>query len=179
MKKLLIASFALFVAVVGIRTTSAMTETELRAKINQTITLKDGSKYKLSADKMVLVDRYLKENEVSEKDADYIASKLEEAIAIAKKYTISELKKLPTSTKDDLKALVSDVAANTSVKATVKGESLIVYNDDDTKFAEVTVDDLVKQTGTETNTIAIIASVAFVITLVGAVFVVRQVKMSK
>ena len=152
---------------------SAMTETELRKKFDETVTI-NGNKYAATAGDKKLADDYLAKYELSSEDCDYIAKKIDEAKAILTAEGQEDLTKLSESTKTKLKKLVSDVAANTSVKATVTSGSVVVLNSDGSTFAEVTK--LVKQTGSENSNIAIIAGVSFIITLVGACLVIRQVK---
>ena len=160
----------------GINTVSAMSEADLQKKLTQSFTIA-GQKVGVATDTKVLVERYLKENEVSSKDADYIASKIDEAIAILKAEGKTDFSKLSTSTKTKLKSLVSDISSNTSVKASVKKNALIIYNADGTVFAEVSK--LVKQTGRETSQIVALVSIAGVVVVAGAYLVVRQVKTSK
>ena len=172
MKKLLLLSLVASFFV-GFTSVSAMTEEELEAKLTQVVEIA-GDKYSVSSVTKKEIERYLKENEVSSKDADYIAQKIDAAISILQSEGTANGKALSTSAKTKLKNLVSDIASNTSVKATVTSDALVIYNDDNTVFTEVS--ELVKQTGSESSTIATIASMAFVITLVGTCLVIRQVK---
>ncbi len=113
-------------------------------------------------------------SEVSSKDADYIASKIDEAIEIMKKSgekDFTNFSKLPASLKKDLKKLVQDVASNTSVKATTAKGVVIIYNQDGTVFAEIT--GLVKNTGSNLN---IIVPAAILVVALGAVVLVKNVK---
>ena len=151
---------------------NAKTEEELKNILNQTIKV-GKSEYSLSADEKVLVERYLEQNEVSSADADYIAARIDKAIEIIKKEGHADFKKFSKSSKDKLKALVAEISENTSVKATVTKNSLIVYNQDGTK---VEVTKLVKQTGSETSKIAMIAGLSILIVAVGTCLVVNQVK---
>ena len=81
---------------------------------------------------------------------------------------------MTAATKNQLKALVEKVSANTSINATVTGDSVVVYKPAGGVFAEV--DDPIKQTGLETSPVAMMAGISFLITLAGACLVVRQVK---
>lgn len=175
MKRIFIATlvFSLFFSITSVK---AMSEADLQKKLTQNFTVA-GQKVGIPSDTKVMVERYLKENEVSSKDADYIAAKVDEAIAILKEEGKTDFSKLSVSTKNKLKALVSDISKNTSVKATVTKNSLVIYNPDGTVFAEVT--HLVKQTGKETSQIIIVGCVAFIVVTAGAYLVVRRVKTSK
>ncbi len=172
MKKILFVSLlaALFFTTVNV---SAMTEAELRKKFDETVTI-NGKKYGVTAGDKKLAGDYLDKYELSGDDCDYIANKINEAKAIISTEGQENFYKLSESTKTKLKKLVSDVTANTSVKATVTSGAVVILNDDGSTFAEVTT--LVKQTGSENSNIAIIAGVSFIITLVGACLVVKQVK---
>ena len=169
MKKVLMG---LFVALLFVTTANAMTEDELYAKFEQKVTL-GGEEYSVSSGDLAMVKRYLNENEVSAADCDYIAGKIDEAISIMKSEGNGNFKSYSQTAKNKLKALVSDISTNTSVKGTVTNGSLVVYNTNGSVFAEV--DHLVKQTGVESNT-ALVVLISFVIVSAGACLVVRQVK---
>ena len=179
MKKVYVV-FALVVSLfVGIKSASAMTEAQLKEKMFQTFTI-NGHEFKITDSTKVLVERYLDSYDVSEADCQYIADRIDEAINIIKASGKSKIDDLTKTQKNQLKALVEKVSANTSVKATVTKGSVVVYKPDSTNnavFAEVT--DPIKQTGLETSPVAMMASVSFLITLAGACLVVRQVKESK
>ena len=168
MKKLLILSLAaLFV---GIGSANAMTESELKAKIDglsaNGITVSEGTK-KQVAD-------YLGKYELTGAECDIIAADIDKAVEVIKSEDVKDLSKLSSTSKDKLKALVNDVTSKTSVKATVTDGNIVVLNEDGTVFAEVD-GKVVKNTGNN-DVLPVIASVSFVVTLVGAYFVVRQVK---
>jgi len=175
MKKLFILSLAVVFAFVGMLSANAMSEAKLKEVLTKTYNI-NGTNYSVSSEVKVYIERYLNENEVSSDDADYIAKKVDQAVEIVRASGATDLThftKLPKDTQKQLKTLVADISANTSVKATVTKNSVAVTNADGT-VVEVT--GLVKQTGSETNIIAVIAGIAFVVTVVGACLVVRQVK---
>lgn len=170
MKKIL---FTIFMALLFVASVNAMTEDELYNKFAQTIEMSNGT-YSLSKSDLNLVKQYLRQNEVSASDCDYIAGKIDEAVAIIKGEGNANFKNFSQTAKNKLKALVEDVSANTEVRGTVTNGSVIVYNiGTQTKFAEV--DHLVKQTGVETNTTLIVV-LSLLVVSAGACFVVRQVK---
>ena len=171
MKKMLVLLLTgvLFLAT-GVK---AMSEEDLQAKLIKSYDI-NGSTYSLSEGDKALVKRYLKQNEVSSKDCDYIAGKVDEAISIMRKSGVkdfSNFSKLPASLKNDLKKLVEDVAANTKVKATTKKGSVVIYNTDGTVFAEIT--SLVKNTGSNFD---IIPTVALFVSVLGIALVVKNIK---
>ena len=152
---------------------SAMSESDLLAKLTASYDI-NGFTFQLSGGDKALAKRYLDENEVSSKDADYIAGKIDEAISLMRKSgakDFSDFSKLPSSLKSSLKKLVQDVASNTSVKATVTKGKVVIYNADGTVFAEMSK--LVKNTGSEFE---IIPLVALFVSVVGIVLVYKNVK---
>lgn len=173
MKKVIMTIFAVAILFVCTLNVSAMSENDLYAKFSATYNI-NGYNFSMSAGDKVLVKKYLDTYEVSSKDADYIAGKIDEAVALMRNSKVtdfSDFGKLPTSLKNSLKALVEDIAKNTSVKATVKKHAVVIYNPDGTVFAEITK--LVKNTGIN---MSIIASLALVVVIAGAVVLALNVK---
>lgn len=168
MKKL----FLMVIGVVALVSTnvSAMSENELKAKLTKEYTI-NGATFKLDDSYVAQLERYLKENEISEKDADYIASKIDEAVKIVEAGNATSIKELTKSEKDKLKALAADVSEKTEVKITIaKGGVITVYNTDGTVFTKIT--DPIKYTND--NTGIIVASIAFIV-LGGAILVKKNV----
>ena len=152
---------------------SAMSESKLLDKLTAKYDI-NGVTFQLSESDRVLAKRYLDENEVSSSDADYIASKIDEAISAmkdsgAKDFT--DFTKLPSALKTKLKKLVHDVASETSVKATVTKDNVVIYNTDGSVFAEI--DGLVKNTGSKVN---LVVPAAILVVTVGAFVLVKNVK---
>lgn len=172
MKKLFFASLVA-VLFLGVTNVSAMTEAELRKRFDETVKVGDTTFSVSDGDKKA-VDDYLAKYELSSEDCLYISKQIDKAISIVKAEGKANIKDFSESTKTKLKNLVTDVAAKTKVKATVTDGAVVVLNNDGSTFYEV--DSLVKQTGSENSNIAIIAGVSFIITLVGACLVVKQVK---
>lgn len=140
---------------------NAMTEDELASKLTATYDV-NGNEISLRDTEKVLVEQYLAKNEISESDADYIAGKVDEAIAILRNANVTNVNDLSTADKNKLVALVSDISDNTAIKATVlSGGVLSIQNIDGTEFARVTKE-AIRQTGT--NNVLLITGV---ISLVG------------
>ena len=178
MKKLFMISLVMFGLVFGIKSVNAMTEEELITKMTKAYTI-NGSEYKMDDADIVLLKRYLKEYDLSSADADYISSKVDAAISIVKKSGKTNFKDFSKQTKEDLKKLVEDVSANTSVKASVTSGSVVVYTPEGTKtFAEVTK--LVKQTGTSISiSNIVIAGISLIVVLAGSVIITKELKAGK
>lgn len=161
----------------GLTNVSAMTESDLKAKFMQKVELKNGT-YSLSDGERKLIEDYLNKYDVSEADADFIAARVDKAIEIMKSEGHADFKKYSKASKEALKALVVEISNNTSVKATVTKDSVVVYKPDGSGevFAEIT--DLVKQTGFGASSLALITCISVFIVAVGSFFIVRQVKTS-
>ena len=123
MKKIMFFLVALFIGLVSV---SAMTESELEEKLTKKYTV-NGVVWEATDSQKVLCKRYLDQYEVSSKDADYISDKFDEAMAIIKASGVTNLYKLSRADKDKIIALVADVSANTSVKASITKGTLVVY----------------------------------------------------
>ena len=172
MKKLSIIALMLGLLVLGTMNVKALDEAGLKDKLFQTIKVDNGS-FALSSGERKTVETYLEQNEISEADATYIGQKIDKAIEIIKGQGNVNFTKYPQSVKDELKALVADISANTSVKATLTKDGLTVKNADG---SEVVITSLVKQTGYESSTTAIIAGISILIVAVGTCLVIKQVK---
>ncbi len=177
MKKLVLGFLAVVMLFAIVPSVNAMTEEQLKEKMEKTYNI-NGTDFKISNDMKVMLERYLDEYNVTSNDADYISNKIDEAINILKKYGTADVNKLPAAAKSELVSLVEDISAHTSVKATVKNGKLVI-NRPDGKGVFAEFDKLVKQTGNETNTIAIIAGVSFVIVLAGAFVVTKKFATNK
>jgi hypothetical protein len=170
MKKLLtvLMATALFA---GMTTVNAMSESELQSKLTATYTV-SGEQVSLSSSHKALVKRYFNKFDVSETDADYIAERIDKAVEIVNNSgeKATSFKNLSKATRQKLKALVAEINANTSVKATTTESAVIIYGENGKVFAKVS--SLVKQTGAN-YTVAIVASI---ITILGAALVLVEAK---
>ena len=172
MKKL---SYLLLVVLlfVGVMKVDAITEDQLKEALTQTIEIK-GTKFSVDSATKTAIERYLNQYDVSSADADYINGKINTAISILKSEGQTDFKKLSASAKNQLKGLVEDISANTSVKATVTNGTVIVKDANGDPFFEVTK--LVKQTGSEMTMPAMLATISFLVVAAGACLIVKQVK---
>lgn len=144
MKKVLMA-LTVLVASIAFVNVDAMSKDELKAKLTQTYNI-NGAEFKLTSAQAVQVERYLDNFEVSEEDATYISNKVDEAVELVKASGATSIESIPKNTKSQLSKLVSDVDKETSVKATVKNGTVIIYNPNTgAEFTRIT--DPVKQTG--------------------------------
>ena len=112
---------------------NAMSKSELETKLTKSYTV-NGTTFKLSTGDANKVKSYLEQNEISETDCDYIAAQLDKAIEIVENSGVKDLSKLSTSSKNEIKALVNNVGANTAVPVSIKNGNLFVgYVDEPTK----------------------------------------------
>ena len=158
---------------VGLVKVDAMSESELKDALTQTITI-NGDKVSVDDATKTAIERYLNQYDVSESDADYINERINTAISILKSEGQIDFKKLSTNAKNQLKDLVTQISEHTSVKATVTNGSVVILDADGDTFYEV--DHLVKQTGSNTTLTAMVAGVSVLIVAAGACLVVKQVK---
>ena len=161
----------LFVAMllVGTLNVNAMSKDELKAKLTKAYTI-NGATFQATSDQKVEIERYLSQNDVSESDADYIASKIDEAIAIIERGNANSFEKLTKAEKNEIKALLKEVSNNTSVKVTAVKNGVKVYNLDGTVFTVVTAPK-VKYTDTY-----MIIALAGVVSIIGIFVIARKMK---
>lgn len=160
----------------GVTRVNAMSEDELYDVLTKKYTI-GGKEWGVSDELKVQIQRYLDEFEVSEAHADYIASKVNEAISILKGEGTADVDKLSTKAKNDLKAIVDDISDNTSVKATVTNGGVVIKNPNTgADFYTSEADDIVKYTGSTNSIVAIVAGISLLIVAAGSVLVVKQVK---
>ncbi len=123
MKKILLFLAVLFV---GITSTSAMTESELEAKLTKKYEV-NGVTFQAKDSQKNLIKSYLKTYDISSSEADYISKKLDEAFDVLKKSGKKSFYDLSSADKKKIIALVADVSSNTSVKAAIEKIYLVVY----------------------------------------------------
>lgn len=131
MKKIEKIALAVLVVVAGFGLTkvSAMTESELRAKMTAVYTFEDGKTWTLKQQYVNELDRYLATYEISSEDADYIAGKIDEYVA-----------KRKNGEKMDKKAaedIVEAVSNNTNVKGTIRNGQLVIFDENGDDFTVV------------------------------------------
>ena len=161
----------LFVAMllVGTLNVNAMSKDELKAKLTKAYTI-NGATFQATCDQKAQIKRYLSQNDVSESDADYIASKIDEAIAIIERGNANSFEKLTKAEKNEIKALLKEVSNNTSVKVTAVKNGVKVYNLDGTVFTVATAYK-VKYTDTY-----MIIALAGVVSIIGIAVIARKMK---
>ncbi len=105
----------------------AMSKEQLKTKLTSSYNI-NGATFRLNSSQITQVERYLNSFDVSEEDADYIAGKVDEAVALVESGNATSISNLTSSERNKLTRLVNDISSSTSVKATVSGGDLVVYN---------------------------------------------------
>ena len=172
MKKL--GYFLLVIALLFVGTNViAMTESELAAKIKKTYVV-DGVELKITAAQETELERYLNKYELSSEDADYISSKIDQAIAIAQNAKAKSFTELTSDEVAQMMTIVSEISDNTSVKATLtKGGKLTIYEQDGTTPFTIITDKDNGIQNTDNNYFIIV--IASAISLLGIVVITKKV----
>lgn len=139
---------------------NAMSESELYSKITKSYTI-NGQTYKIDNSYAVEIKRYLDTYDVTDDEANYIATQIDEAVKVVASSGVTDIKNLSNENKDKLKSLVSNVKNNTSVNATVdKDGNLVIYDKDGNVFSKITKD-MVRKTGNGYLTV-IVSSISII-----------------
>ena len=120
-----------------------MTKEELKEKIKNGYVI-NGEEFKLTEAQYVEVERYLNNNEISEKDINIISNKMDEAKNIIEDSGAKNISELPSEKKEELMGVVEDISSSTDIKISVNKDSISIYNSNGTLFTKV--DDSVEYT---------------------------------
>lgn len=152
---------------------NAMTESELKDKITKTYII-DGEDVKITPSQITELERYLNKYELSEEDCDLIASKIDEAVAIAQAGKAKSFSELTSKEVTKMMDIVSEVNDKTSVKASLtKGGKLTIYEQNgSTPFTIITDKDNGIQ---DTNNNYFIIVIASAISLLGVIVITKKV----
>lgn len=165
MKKMLVVLAAFLL--VGVTNVSAMTESELEAKLTASYNI-NGTTFKANASQVNQIKQYLAKNEISSSDADYIASAVDRAVEVIKSSGAKSFKEIDSKYKDQLSSIAKDVTKNTAVKVTLSNDGTVsVYNTDGTLFTKAT-SSIIKRTGA----ISLLGATS----AVGAIYIARKVR---
>lgn len=157
------------VLLLGTTNVSALTKDDLKDKLTDIYEV-NGVKFRATESQIAEIERYLEKNDLSDADATYIATKFDEAVAIIRKGNATSLDELTQAEKEQIIALINDVANKTSVKLTVSKGVITVYNLDGTVFTKV--DDVVKYTDSSN----VLVTVASTITVAGLAVITLKLK---
>lgn len=165
MKKVLlvvIATVMLFVSNVF-----AMSKSDLEEKLTKAYTI-NGVTFQASDSDITKIKRYIKQNDISESDADYISKKVDEAVKVIDESGVTSLNRLPKKYREELVDICNDVTKHTDIKVTASKKSITIYNIDGTKFDEFD-SEVIKKTGYSNFVV-----VTSVVSLLGVAFITRK-----
>lgn len=169
MKKVL-SFVVLFLAVAMIATAvSAVSSSELADKLYELA--KD---YGMTAGDRVQIERYVKDNNVSDADATEVFAKAEEAIKVMKDANVTNFAELTEAQKAEVKAAATEAVAVLDLKLDFAGNGEVKVVDKNNKpVAEVKLDTktgkvVLQDTGSN-NVVLIVSSVAVVALAAGIV----------
>ena len=110
----------------GLSSVYAMTEDELFSKLTQSYKV-NGVTFQVTDSQKTLIERYLKQYDVSSEDADYVVSKMEAVFNVLKESGKKSFYDLSYNDKQRIISLVADVANHTSVDVAIVSGELVVY----------------------------------------------------
>ena len=174
MKKFLILMVAF---IIGLTSVKAITENELLEKLTKSYEI-NGVTFQATDSQKTLIERYLNQYEVSNTDADYIISKLEEVLNILKISGKKSFYDLSTTDKQKIISIVADVATNTSVDVAIVKGNLIVYVPNTNKgevFYKAPVTPTANGEITQTNRTLIISGLG-IFTVIGMTLALRKIR---
>lgn len=119
-------SFISYITIMALATgvnaaTSSTLADELYAK---------GSKYGMTSADKVKIERYLKENPVTDAQANEILTKADEAIAVMEKAGVTNYDKLTKAQKNEIKSVATEAAKIVDLKLVFNKKSVAIYNKD-------------------------------------------------
>ena len=117
------------VALFGTTKVSAMSESDLRAKMTAVYTFEGGKTWTLKQKYVNELDRYLATYEISSSDADYIAGKIDEYVAKRQKG-----EKMDRQAAEDI---VKAISNNTKVKGVIRNGQLVILDENGDDFTVV------------------------------------------
>lgn len=126
MKKTLTIALLAIITIMALATgvnaaTSSTLADELYAK---------GSKYGMTSADKVKIERYLKENPVTDAQANEILAKADEAIAVMEKAGVTNYDKLTKAQKNEVKSIATEAAKIVDLKLVFNKKSVAIYNND-------------------------------------------------
>ena len=173
-KKLLVL---LFIFIFGITKVSAITESELLEKLTGKHEV-NGVTFEATDSQKELIERYLDQYEVSNTDADYIVSKLEEVFNILESSGKTSFYDLSATEKQTIISLVADVASNTDVDVAIVDGELVVYvpgTNRGEEFYKTPVNPRENGEITQTNRTVVVAGLG-IITVLGMALAFRKIR---
>ena len=165
MKKTLVITI-LFVMVALLATTvvNATSSSELADTLYNL-----GSKYGMTSADKVKIGRYLADNPVTDDEANQIVAKAEEAVAIMEEAGVTDITKLSTAQKNQLKTIANEAASIVGITISIKAGVVEFYKDGKLIETATLNNGKLAYTGNSTNVVLVVSSIAIVALATGIV----------
>ena len=165
MKKTLVITI-LFVMVALLATTvvNATSSSELADTLYNL-----GSKYGMTSADKVKIERYLADNPVTDDEANQIVAKAEEAVAIMEEAGVTDITKLSTAQKNQLKTIANEAASIVGITISIKAGVVEFYKDGKLIETATLNNGKLAYTGSSTNVVLVVSSIAIVALATGIV----------
>lgn len=172
MRKRIFGTLVLVVTLfVGLISVSAMSETDIRNKVGNEFKV-NGKIISIPSTYLAQLDSYLAEFELSSSDCDYISSQLDILIEDARQADVSSFEDLYKRCSSTIKAIASNISANTGVKIIVLNNGKLQINKYNSNEIWGIVDTKVI---TNTNSLNLLY-VALAVTVLGFILLAIKVK---
>ena len=121
-----------------------------------------GKKYGMTSADKVKIERFLSENPVTDAEADAILAKADEAIAIVEESGVTDLSKLTTAQKNQLKEIAKSAAEIVNVTLVFKTSSVEIYKDGKLIETVTANNGKLAYTGNNLNMILVVSTISII-----------------
>lgn len=121
-----------------------------------------GKKYGMTSADKVKIERFLSENPVTDAEADAILAKADEAIAIVEESGVTDLSKLTTAQKNQLKEIAKSAAEIVNVTLVFKTSSVEIYKDGKLIETVTSNNGKLAYTGNNVNVVLVVSAIAII-----------------
>ena len=128
-----------------------------------------GSKYGMTSADKVKIGRYLADNPVTDDEANQIVAKAEEAVAIMEEAGVTDITKLSTAQKNQLKTIANEAASIVGITISIKAGVVEFYKDGKLIETATLNNGKLAYTGNSTNVVLVVSSIAIVALATGIV----------
>lgn len=176
MKKFVMMLLAVAMLFSGVKTVSAMSTNELVEKLEKAYVI-NGATFQITEETKVYLERYINNfgDTLTEDDINTISEKVDKVVEIVKASGATKVEDIKGEYKNQILDVFTEVINETSVSGTYVNGKIIIYEPGTTTvFYDGAA--LVKQTGVENNTVAIVIGLSAAVMLAGAFIIVRKVR---
>ena len=121
-----------------------------------------GKKYGMTSADKVKIERFLSENPVTDAEADAILAKADEAIAIVEESGVTDLSKLTTAQKNQLKEIAKSAAEIVNVTLVFKTSSVEIYKNGKLIETVTANNGKLAYTGNNLNMILVVSTISII-----------------